>query len=261
MSLNFFFKFECNFLQPMGISFFFRKKKQRLFEGFLDIHNHILPGIDDGSKSVDQSLEMVNMYADLGIQKLITTPHIYKDLYPNTKHNIQTAYTILREASINQSVEIIGYAAEYMVDEFFMNEINTESALLTCFENYVLIEIPFFGDLKRLNEALFSLLNKGYLPILAHPERYTALKTRKEVEDLRRKGAIMQLNALSLIGFYGIEAQKKASIWLQKGLYDIIGTDAHNPFQLTKLKEIHLSKKELNAWNQICEKQVTLTNS
>jgi protein-tyrosine phosphatase len=245
----------------MAISFFFKKKKQRLFEGFIDIHNHILPRIDDGSKSVDQSLEMMNIYADLGIQKLITTPHIYKDLYPNTKHNIQIAYTKLHEASKNHSVELIDYAAEYMVDEFFINEINTKTVLLTCFDNYVLIEIPFFGDLKRLNEALFKLLNMGYLPILAHPERYSALHSTKEVEDLKQKGALMQLNALSLIGFYGREVQKKASLWLQKGLYDVIGTDAHNAYQLTKLKEIHLSKKEYSAWDQICEKQVTLINN
>jgi len=245
----------------MGLSFFFKKKKQRLFEGFIDIHNHILAGIDDGSKSIHQSLEMVNICIDLGIQKLITTPHIYKDLYPNSINNIETAYTSLVEASENHSVEIIGYAAEYMVDEFFMNEINSETPLLTCFDNYLLIEIPFFGDLKRLNEVLFNLLNKGYLPILAHPERYTALQTTKQVEDLRHKGAIMQLNALSLIGFYGKEVQKKASLWLQRGLYDVIGTDAHNPYQLTKLKEIRLSKKEHTAWSEICEKQVTLNNS
>ena len=150
------------------------------------------------------------------LEKVITTPHIYKDLYPNTKHNIQTAYTILREASKNHSVEIIGYAAEYMVDEFFINEINTETALLTCFDNYVLIEIPFFGDLKRLNEALFKLLNMGYLPILAHPERYTALQTTKEVEDLKQKGVQMQLNALSLIGFYGRQIKKKPLFGFKK---------------------------------------------
>ena len=245
----------------MGISFFFKKKKQRLFEGFIDIHNHVLPGIDDGSKSIKQSLEMLDLYAYLGVQKVITTPHVYKDLYPNTKRSIQTAFTKLNESSQNHGVEIIGYAAEYMVDEFFMNEISTETPLLNCFDEYLLIEIPFFGELKRLNEALFALQNKGHLPILAHPERYAALQTIKEVETLKHKGTEMQLNALSLIGFYGPEVQKKASLWLQKGVYDFIGTDAHNPLQLRKLKEIHLSKKEHAAWNRICEKQVALINS
>ena len=98
-----------------------------------------------------------------------------------------------------------------------MNEINTETPLLTCFDNYLLIEIPFFGDLSRLNEVILNLLNKGiYYPFLAHPERYTALQTIKEVEDLKQRGSKMQLNALSLIGFYGKQVQKKASLWLQK---------------------------------------------
>ena len=260
MSLNFFVKFMCNFSCTMGISFFFKKKKQRLFEGFIDIHNHILPGIDDGSKSINQSLEMLNIYSDLGIEKLIATPHIYKDLYPNTIHNIKTAYKTLREASKNQNAEIICYAAEYMVDEFFMKEISTDTPILNCFNEYVLIEIPFFGRLKRLNEAIFALQNKGHIPILAHPERYTALQTIKDAEDLKHKGTQMQLNALSLTGFYGPEVQKKASLWLQKGLYDLIGTDAHNAYQLTKLKEIYLNTKENTAWNQICEKQLSLLN-
>ena len=245
----------------MSISFFFKKKNQRLFEGLIDIHNHTLPGIDDGSKTINQSLEMLNIYNDLGVQKLIVTPHIYKDLYPNTEHNIQAAFKSLRAASQNYNIEIIGYAAEYMVDEFFINDINAKAPLLNCFNEHVLIEIPFFGQLKRLNEALFIMQNKGYLPILAHPERYSALQTIEEVEGLKRKGAQMQLNALSLIGFYGPEAKKNASLWLQKGLYDFIGTDAHNPYQLKKMKEIYLSKKELSAWTQICEKQNTLINS
>jgi len=245
----------------MGFSFFFKKKKQRLFEGFIDIHNHSLAGIDDGSKSLDQSLEMLDLYADLGVQKVITTPHIYKDLYPNTTQNIQTAYTILHEASKNHSVELIGYAAEYMVDEFFIQEISTETPLLTFFDDYILIEIPFFGQLSQLNKAIFELQNKGYIPVLAHPERYVDLQTIKEVEDLKQRGTKMQLNALSLIGFYGKEVQNKASIWLKNGIYDVIGTDAHNTYQLTKLKEIQLSRKEHTAWNQICEKQVALINS
>ena len=207
----------------MGISFFFKKKKQRLFEGFIDIHNHVLPGIDDGSKSIKQSLEMLDLYADLGVQKVITTPHVYKDLYPNTKKSIQQAFTSISEASMNHSFEITGYAAEYMVDEFFMNEISTETPLLNCFDEYLLIEIPFFGELKRLNEALFALQNKGHLPILAHPERYAALQTIKEVESLKHKGTQMQLNALSLIGFYGPEVQKRRLSGFKKDCMILLG--------------------------------------
>ena len=141
-----------------------------------------------------------------------------------------------------------------------MNEINTETPLLTCFDNYLLIEIPFFGDLKRLNEVLFNLLNKGYLPILAHPERYTALQTIKEVEDLLERRGYYAIKCIVAHRILWKRSSKKASLWLQRGLYDFIGTDVHNTYQLTKLKEIHLSKNEHTAWDQICEKQVTLTD-
>ena len=129
---------------------------------------------------------------------------------------------------------------------------------LCCFGKHILIEIPFFDQLKRLNEVLFMLQNQGYFPILAHPERYAALETTAAVEDLKHKGAKMQLNALSLVGYYGAEVQKKASLWLKKGLFDLIGTDAHNPYQLNKLRDLHLSKKELQAWEKIGAEQAAL---
>ena len=242
----------------MSFTFFFKKKPQHLFEGFIDIHNHLLPGVDDGSKSVNQSLEMLDLYADLGVKKIISTPHIYKDLYPNTKNTIEDAFDLLEKALHDQSAKLHGFAAEYLVDEFFMAEVSAQTPLLTCFDRHILIEIPFFDQLKRLNEALFSLQNQGYAPILAHPERYAALQSIEEVEALKQKGAKMQLNALSLLGFYGPEAQKKGSLWLKKGLFDLIGTDAHNPYQLKKLQELHLNKKELFFWEELCDKQMEL---
>lgn len=201
---------------------------------------------------------MLDLYADLGVKKIISTPHIYKDLYPNTKNTIENAFRLLEKALHDQSVELHGFAAEYLVDEFFMAEVKAQTPLLTCFDRHILIEIPFFDQLKRLNEALFSLQNQGYAPILAHPERYAALQSIEEVEALKLKGAKMQLNALSLLGFYGPEAQKKGSLWLKKGLFDLIGTDAHNPYQLKKLQELYLNKKELFFWEELCEKQMEL---
>ncbi|MDB2322252.1 histidinol phosphatase [Flavobacteriaceae bacterium] len=236
----------------MDFSFFIKKKE------FIDFHNHLLAGIDDGSKSLDESLDMLKLYADLGINKVIVTPHIYKDLYPNNKKCIQTAFTKLNKASKDNEVELLSFAAEYLVDEFFMADLNSKKPLLKCFGNYILIEIPFFDQLNRLNEALFSLQNQGYYPILAHPERYAVLQRTEAVEDLKQRGAKMQLNALSLMGYYGLEVQKKASLWLSKGLFDFIGTDAHNLHQLYKLKSIRLNKKEHLAWDKICKSQVEL---
>ena len=244
----------------MSFSFFFRKKNQSLFDGFIDFHNHLLPGIDDGSKSIEQSLEMLKVYNELGIEKVIASPHIFKDLYPNNLKTIKKSYESLTPSLINQNTKLLGYGAEYMVDEFFLKEIEKKSKLLTTFDNYVLIEIPFFGELRLLEETLFKLQNMGYIPVLAHPERYISIQSSKKIKDLKERGAKMQLNALSLIGFYGKDVQKKSREFLKLGLYNFIGTDGHNPYQLNKLKEIYLNKKEKLVWNEICEKQINCIN-
>ena len=239
----------------MSFSFFFKKKKQNLFKGLVDFHNHLLPGIDDGSKSIEQSLEMLKIYNDLGIEKVIASPHIFKDLYPNTPKTIKKSYDSLKPSLIDQETKVLGYGAEYMVDEFFLKELDKKNELLTCFKNHVLIEIPFFGQLKLLEEALFKLQNMGYIPILAHPERYVAIESSKKIEELKSRGAKMQLNALSLIGFYGKEVKEKSFKFLRSQMYDLICTDAHNPYQLKKLKEIYLKNKDIIIWNEIYEKQ------
>ena len=242
----------------MSFSFFFKKKKLNLFNGLVDFHNHLLPGIDDGSKSIEQSLEMLKIYNDLGIEKVIASPHIFKDLYPNTPETIRKSYDSLKPSLIDQETKVLGYGAEYMVDEFFLRELDKKNELLTCFKNHVLIEIPFFGQLNLLEEALFKLQNMGYIPILAHPERYTAIETLKKLKELKSRGAKMQLNALSLIGFYGKEVKEKSNKFLRSQLYELICTDAHNPYQLKKLKEIYLKKKDIVIWNEIYEKQAEI---
>ena len=239
----------------MSFSFFFKKKNQNLFKGLIDFHNHLLPGIDDGSKSIEQSQEMLKIYNELGIEKLIASPHIFKDLYPNTPKTIKKSYNSLKPSWIDKETKVLRYGAEYMVDEFFLKELDKKSELLTCFKNHVLIEIPFFGQLNLLEEALFKLQNMGYVPILAHPERYVAIESSKKIEELKSRGAKMQLNALSLIGFYGKEVKEKSNKFLRSQLYDLICTDAHNPYQLKKLKEIQLKSKENVIWNEIYEKQ------
>ena len=243
----------------MSFSFFFRKKPQNLFKGFVDFHNHLLPEIDDGSKSIEQSLEMLKIYNDLGIEKIIASPHIFKDLYPNTTKTIKKSFDDLTSSLLDHSTRVLSYGAEYMVDEFFIKKLDINSELLTCIKNHVLIEIPFFGDLRLLREVLFKLQNLGYFPILAHPERYISIESSKKIMELKKRGAKMQLNALSLMGYYGKDIQNKSREFLKLGLYNFIGTDAHNPYQLKKLNEIYLNKKEKIVWNQICEKQIDAT--
>ncbi len=241
-------------------SIFNKTRNQKLFNGIIDFHNHILPGIDDGSKSADESLEMLDMYEALGIKKIFASPHIYKDLYPNTTKEINDSFESFSKVSKNHNVSLLGYLAEYMIDEYFLNDIEKKNKFLTFFGNHVLVEMPFFGDIKILNKAIFLLQTESYLPILAHPERYFKLNTIKDVKKIKDKGCKIQLNALSLSGFYGLEIQKKTKLWLKSGLYDFICTDAHNVYQLKKLLEIKLYKKDLLVWKNICEQQKNIVN-
>jgi protein-tyrosine phosphatase len=243
----------------MSFSFFFRKKPQNLFRDMVDFHNHILPGIDDGSQSIAQSLMMLDLYQDLEIKAVIASPHIYKELYPNTPESISKSFETLSPKAIQKNVQIKGYAAEYLVDDFFLEHLQNNTSLLCCFDQHVLIEIPFFGTLKLLEQAVFTMQNRGYTAILAHPERYANLKN-ESLNNLRIRGVKLQLNALSLMGHYGPEVKKKASEWLTRGLYDFVGTDAHNEQQLLKLKSLRLNKKQNTAWIKVCEQQAKQVN-
>ena len=236
---------------------FFAKHKKPLFEGLCDIHNHLLPSIDDGSKSVGMSLKMLEKYNALGITSVIPTPHVYQELYPNTPTTIKNAFDKLTaKTSKIESPKVNSYGAEYMIDEVFMKNLQTCMPSLLLNGEYILVEITFFSETTRLVEAGFTLLQNNITPILAHPERYHSINTIKEYKELKNKGFLMQLNALSLLGHYGPEVKQKAEKLLKEGLYDFVATDAHNPQHLKNLQNLSLSKKQGIQWEAIREFQL-----
>ena len=241
---------------------FFKKHQKPLFEGLCDIHNHLLPGIDDGSKDLETSAKMLNAFKSLGFTSSIPTPHIYKELYPNTPETIKNAYDLLKQQKeLESSVRVNSYAAEYMVDEVFMKNLEQSSPLLLLNDTYILLEINFFGKTTMLKSACFSLCQKNITPILAHPERYHLIKDISEYQNLKNQGFYFQLNALSLMGQYGPEVKQKAEKLLKAGLYDFVATDAHSVNDLKKLKSLSLSKKLGIQWESIREFQLKLFSS
>ena len=236
---------------------FFTKHKKPLFEGLCDIHNHLLPGIDDGSKGVGMSLKMLEKFDALGIASVLPTPHIYQDLYPNTPTSIKNAFDLLTEKTSKiESPKVNSYAAEYMIDEVFMKNLQSSMPTLLIKDEYILVEINFFSETTLLVEAGFTLLQHNITPILAHPERYHSILTVREYKELKNKGFYLQLNALSLTGHYGPEVKKKAEKLLKEGLYDFVATDAHNPQHLKNLQNLSLSKKQGIQWEGIREFQL-----
>ena len=223
---------------------FFKKKPIPLNEffpkGFVDIHSHLLPGIDDGAKDLNASIKLITKMSSYGIQNIITTPHVLGDLYPNSSSLIkQKLEDVKKELATRGITDIkVHAAAEYMIDEQF-SELLKANDILTLKDNFILVEMSYLAAPFNLFEVLFEIQLKGYKPILAHPERYHFYHTDFEkYYQLKRAGCLFQLNLLSLTPHYGKNVQKISFKLLQEGLYDFVGTDTHRTDHLETLKKI-----------------------
>lgn len=203
-----------------------------------DMHSHLIPAIDDGSKSIEESRLLIDQLKYLGFKKLFTTPHIYSEYYPNTPEIILSGLENLKE-KINLIDIDVDAAAEYYVDEQFIKAVESGDKLLTFSKNKILIEYSMLAELPHTFSIIFDLKTKGYHPIIAHPERY--LYFGKQIEKfvkMKEMGAELQVNLLSLSGHYGPE-QKKLGIELIKlGLVDYLGTDLHRISHIESIRKM-----------------------
>ena len=217
-----------------------------LLEGFVDIHCHILPGIDDGSKSVSESIQLIKKMQDLGVQQFIATPHIMQDFYPNDDQSIGNAYQnlIAALAKTKSNDVVINPSAEYMMDSHFENLVDNKN-LFPLKENYVLVEMSYFQPPINLETIIHNIILKGYIPVLAHPERYPFYHNKKEYyKALKQLGCMFQLNLLSLSEHYGKSVQKMALYLLEENLIDFVGSDVHNDNHIHKLSNLVLTKSQ-----------------
>ena len=202
------------------------------------MHSHLLPGIDDGSPSPEVSLQLISGIAELGYKKLITTPHVMWDIYRNTNEIIQAAHknlkTALKKAGINIELHA---AAEYYLDEHFVQMLDNNTPLLTLKNKMVLIEFSFISSPFDLKDILFKLQIKGYQPVLAHPERYLYLNSSKGFYDeLKDAGCLFQVNLLSLSSYYGRGVTDLAHYLIKKNYVSLLGTDLHHERHLDALQ-------------------------
>jgi protein-tyrosine phosphatase len=203
--------------------------KDFISEGYVDIHSHLLPGIDDGSKTIADTEFLIKGMAEIGISKFITTPHVMNSVYPNTSIIITDLLQKTSEELANNDCNAtIKAAAEYFMDDFFLAKLQGEK-LLTLKENYVLVEMSYMNPPINLFDIIFEIQIAGYIPVLAHPERY--FYYHKSFEDylkIKKSGCLFQLNLLSTVGYYGADVAKTADILLKKGLVDFVGSDVHH---------------------------------
>lgn len=227
-----------------------------VLKGAVDIHTHILSGVDDGIKSSDSSLAALSKMRELGVREVWLTPHVMED-FPNGTEFLKTRFaelmSLLAEGGCCNEVEAgmkLHLAAEYMVDSLFFERL-AKNDLLTFPNRTVLVEfstiappLDFFGSLERIKSA-------GYWPMLAHPERYPylALKDFRKLVDM---GVILQMNTSSISGHYGKVVKKRARWILREGLYRAIGSDTHRVKQISAVAEAKtLEKKDIEALRNI----------
>jgi tyrosine-protein phosphatase YwqE len=207
-----------------------------------DMHSHLIPGIDDGAKTIEDSITLVRRLYELGYRKAITTPHIMSDFYKNTPEIIHAGLEKVKQAIANENIDFqIEAAAEYYLDDGFVHKLENEK-LLTFGNDYLLFEISYINCPDNLKEIIFQMQVHGYKPIMAHPERYPFWFNRfDEYRAFRDQGVLLQINANSLSGYYGFEAKKVAEKLIDNEMVDLIGTDMHN---LTHAEALKRTAKE-----------------
>lgn len=210
----------------------FKKKKEPEFNFAAigtDMHSHIIPGIDDGAKNINDSLALAKRFKALGFKKLVATPHVMADYYRNTPDTINKGLDILREGLLQNNIDLeVDAAAEYYLDETFENKIAKKN-VLTFGQNYLLFELSFVNAPHNLFEAIAKMQDAGYQPILAHPERYPYYQNSLEsYEQIRDTGCFLQLNTISLTGYYGKACKQTADELVDNHCIDFIGSDMHH---------------------------------
>lgn len=222
---------------------FFNKKKKITDIAWLgvDMHSHILPGIDDGSPDVATSLRFVKAFEAMGYEHIICTPHIYKELYPNDKETISAAKELLLAEMSKNNISIkLDAGAEYMINQDF----DISKPLCPLNDKHLLIEMSYLTESPNISQTIFDLEIKGYQPVLAHPERYTFyFKDKSRLKRFKEKGCLLQLNLLSVLGYYGKDVKHLAEMLLSEKLYDLAGTDLHHDKHLSALTEAVQSGK------------------
>ena len=248
---------------------FNRKKENNKLFYHTDVHCHILPGVDHGSKSVEQSLAMLQAQLNMGIDRVICTSHVTAGTFENTPQSLGDAYQVLKQAVADANLPVeLHYSAEYRLDEYFQQERAAEH-LIPMPGNYLLLENSFQQELLGLDELFFELRIKRYHIMMAHPERYSYYSRRRQrYEELHRRGVKFQVNILSLIGFYGDGPRRKAFEMIEKGWVEFLGTDMHNTLYAQALidashdrKIIKLMEKHKFLNSQVDSDQVIKTKT
>src|SRR5690606_3698827 len=234
---------------------FFKKKKileDIIPDGLVDIHSHILYGLDDGAKSLKETQDLISDLKSFGFSKFIATPHTTPLVWDNTKEGILNQYEKVKN-ELDFTDKNLRVASEYLMDDSFLKRLETEK-LLTLKDHFVLVEMSYLNPPINLYEIILELNAQGYKPVLAHPERYNFYKNDYEsFKRLKKAGCLFQMNLLSSVGYYGSSVTEIADYLLKEKMYDFVGSDVHHQKHIQAFSaEIKL--KHINEFEYVIEK-------
>lgn len=219
----------------------FNKSVPLSLNGMTDWHCHILPGVDDGVETMEDSLDILRQYEEIGIKEVWLTPHIMEDV-PNTTQALKARFAELKDAY--KGSVVLHLAAENMMDNLFKERLDDDN-LLTIGDNgkMLLVETSYFSAPINLFKILENIKAKGFYPLLAHPERYSYIDSSSTYKRMKDMGVKFQLNIMSLCGHYGPAAKEKAQRIIKEGWADYFGTDLHRPEHLHILRNLKVEKE------------------
>ncbi|MEO5644078.1 MAG: CpsB/CapC family capsule biosynthesis tyrosine phosphatase [Bacteroidia bacterium] len=209
-----------------------------------DMHSHFIPGIDDGARTMKDTLDLLKAVEDMGYKKVITTPHVMSDFFRNTSANIKAGLEQVRIAAKAEGIHLeIDAAAEYYLDYDLEKKLQDER-LLTFGSDYLLFEVSYMNAPDNLDTFIFQLQTSGYKPVLAHPERYPFWFTKnlEHFEKLKEKGVLFQLNINALTGHYSPATKKVAEQMIERGWYEFLGSDCHHMGHIELMRRVRGEK-------------------
>lgn len=211
-----------------------------------DMHCHLLPGIDDGPATIEESLAIIKAMVNVGYRGAICTSHIFPEVYDNKAedmlHGVDSLQSALQKNNIDFTLKA---SAEYMIDRQFIELAKSKKLLAFGKKNYVVVETGFTQENPYFDEAIYEMQCAEYSPILAHPERYLYLSKSKSIEAFEKiidKGIELQINLFSFTGLYGRIAKEVAEVLLKNNFVHWIGTDIHKSQQIPFLEKANRLK-------------------
>ena len=212
----------------------------------IDVHNHILFGIDDGAKTLEDSIEIIKEAYKVGYKELILTPHFIE----KSEYNCNNLGKITRFRSLQEYVKDFGIPVKlYLGNEVHIHDniienIEEGNIMTLNASKYLLLELPFRNRNYKVEEIIFELTRHDITPVIAHVERYRYM-TEYDVSKMIELGCLIQGNALSLIGKYGREAEENLKKYLKMNLIHVLASDAHNTKAFKELKDIKKVVKKI----------------